>query len=151
MNGDMYSLVLGKHPLAAELLVALDITPQSCGRLRDVYLKEEGDEVRIVVFTRNGGCNRAEHEDVFERLRRHPEYICDWDDTYDGTYAGIEFRVPAKYQDQAVGVQEGIAKQTDFPRRAVLYEPLQQRWERAMANLGKRPWWGDTDEEREQS
>ena len=67
------------------------------GRFRDIYLNEDG--TRIILYTRNGGGNREAYEYVFELLRSHPNYISDYDDDFDCTYAYIDFSVPKEYGD----------------------------------------------------
>jgi len=65
------------------------------GRFRDIYLSNDGK--KIVLFTRNGGGNRSSYNYVFEILKRHPNYVTDYDDDFDSTYASIEFSVPQKF------------------------------------------------------
>lgn len=67
----------------------------STGRFRDIYLSNDGK--KIVLFTRNGGGNRSSYNYVFEILKRHPNYVTDYDDDFDSTYASIEFSVPQKF------------------------------------------------------
>ena len=94
----LYNQILGTHPFSKHLLVMLGVHPGQYGRLRDLYLKKVEEKLRIVVFTRNGGGNRSEHQHVFEALSKHPNYIRDYDDDCDETYANIEFSIPDKYQ-----------------------------------------------------
>ena len=74
------------------------------GRFRDIHLST-GDErsldrgPRIVLFTRNGGGNRESYFYVFDILRAHPNYLRDYDDDFDSTYASIEFSIPEKFRD----------------------------------------------------
>jgi hypothetical protein len=66
------------------------------GRFRDIYLNKEG--TIIILFTRNGGGNRESYWYLFDILRQHPNYITDYDDDYDCTYASIEFSVPEEFK-----------------------------------------------------
>lgn len=51
------------------------------------------DKNTIVVLTRTGGSNRSEYGDNWKFIRNHPNYICDYDCSFDETYAYIEFSV----------------------------------------------------------
>lgn len=81
-----------------ELLSFLGLTPNDVGRYRDCYLSKDGKT--IIVYTRNGGGNRDNYQDVFNQLSSHPNYITDYDDEYDETFASIEFSVPSEYTEQ---------------------------------------------------
>lgn len=64
------------------------------GRFRDIYLN--GDGTKIILYTRNGGGNRDAYYYIFDVLREHPNYISDYDDEFDCTYAYLEFSIPEK-------------------------------------------------------
>jgi hypothetical protein len=84
----LYNLLFGRNPLAPFYLAILDLTPDDVGRFRDCFLQktDEGD-VRIVVYTRNGGGNRDDYAQITSDLQAHPEYVTDFDDDFDCTYA----------------------------------------------------------------
>ena len=110
----LYNLLHGVNKQAPILLAFLGLTPAKVGRFRDAYLNEDG--TKIIVYTRNGGGNR-EHYFLSEceegegcnctgcimtyQLPKHPNYICDYDDDFDSTYAYVEFTVPEKYKEIA--------------------------------------------------
>lgn len=102
----LYNMLFGEQPVAGTLLEMLQLKPDDVGRYRDCYVAAGP---QIVVFTRNGGGNRADYEEVTSRLRAHPEYLTDYDDDFDSTYASYEFRVPDAYRDavQALLAEEG--------------------------------------------
>lgn len=94
----LYNLLHGTNDLAPLLLAILDIDQKedkwNSGRFRDIYLNEDG--TRIILFTRNGGGNR---ESYFpDEIKTHPNYLTDYDDSFDCTYAYIEFSVPEEYK-----------------------------------------------------
>lgn len=121
----LYNMLFGCNPLTPILLYILDIDQPDgkwkSGRFRDIYLNEDG--TKIILFTRNGGGNRScwrmesgelsvpcyEIETKPENLcpgciityhlPKHPNYICDYDDEFDSTYAYIEFSVPEKWKE----------------------------------------------------
>lgn len=95
----LYNLLHGVSGNARIALAMLDITPQDCGRFRDIWI-EPGGTV-ISVFTRNGGGNREDYEDVTAALRSRPGYRRDFDDDFDCTYATYQFDVPPVYRELA--------------------------------------------------
>jgi hypothetical protein len=80
------------------------------GRFRDIYLNE--DATLITLYTRNGGGNRDEYFWVFDILRKHPQYVRNWDDDFDCTYAYIEFKVPPEAQELCKKLMTGDKPKT---------------------------------------
>lgn len=95
----LYNLLFGVNQDADELLKMLNLTEDDFGRFRDAYLNENG--TNIIVYTRCGGGNRDYYEGVFLKMEKHPEYVTDYDDNYDCTYAYFVFNVPEKFKKQA--------------------------------------------------
>lgn len=93
----LYNQLFKENEDANVLLGVLNLNKGIFERYRDVYLNKEGTE--ITVYTRCGGENRTEFERVFEIMKRHPNYISNWDDKGDNTYAYIKFGVPEKYKE----------------------------------------------------
>lgn len=78
------------------------------GRFRDIYFQnEEGEQPKIILYTRNGGGNRDYYQWVFELLESHPLYITDYDDDFDCTYAYIEFSAPDSVLKFFDGIKTG--------------------------------------------
>lgn len=94
----LYNLLFGVNQDADELLKMLDLTQDDFGRFRDAYLNENG--ISIIVYTRCGGGNRDYYEDVFSKMEKHPEYVTNYDDSFDCTYAYFVFNVPEKFKKQ---------------------------------------------------
>ncbi len=109
----LYNMMFGKSPLSDVLLKLINLTQDDCGRFRDVSLTEEGN---IIVYTRNGGGNRdcwdwenqgySGSKDcdcpgcvITHKLPDHPNYIRDYDDDFDCTYAYIEFNPPEEFRE----------------------------------------------------
>ena len=108
----LYNMLFGKNPMSNILLRILNLTENDCGRFRDAYIEKD----KIVIYTRNGGGNRDHWDFLYEeydegedcpcpgciieyKLPEHPNYITDYDDDFDCTYAYIEFSIPDKYKD----------------------------------------------------
>lgn len=122
----LYNALFGRNPMSRLLLSMLNLTEGDVGRFRDCYLARgdrfereaaENDEakakelekkdLRIVVYTRNGGGNRDDYESVTDTLQALPDYLTDYDDDFDCTYASYEFKVPEKFKataDELVGL-----------------------------------------------
>jgi hypothetical protein len=127
----LYSTLHGKNELSPILLAVLNIDqPDSkwkSGRFRDIYLNEDG--TKIILYTRNGGGNREHYYDgigeepegkechctgciITNDLPKHPNYIRDWDDDFDCTYAYIEFSVPKEHEELCKSLATGKKPET---------------------------------------
>lgn len=97
----LYNMLFGTNPAAGFLLGVLELETEKypTGRFRDIYFENEGGEPKVILYTRNGGGNREDYEDVFEALEKHPLYLTDYDDDFDSTYAYIEFKAPQSVID----------------------------------------------------
>lgn len=120
----LYNVLFGKNPLAPLLLKILDIDQPGgeyrSGRFRDIHLDAEG--TKIILLTRNGGGNR---ESYFpENIQGHPNYLRDYDDSFDGTYCYIEFSVPKRFQAALKKLAPGKGP-----------EKLQEKFERVAKDL----------------
>ena len=91
----LYNRLFGENENAVPLLGMISLTKNDFQRYRDVYLNKEG--TKITVLTRLGGGNRNDYKETIEKIRKNPNYIYDYDDGYDSTYAYFEFTVPDKY------------------------------------------------------
>lgn len=124
----LYGALFGRNNQSDILLAMLDIDQPGgkwrSGRFRDIYLS--GDGTRVLLYTRNGGGNRGcwgengwnntkDEQGVCQcpgcaigvHLPKHPNYIRDYDDDFDSTYATIEFTVPKEYADACVVMATG--------------------------------------------
>jgi len=120
----IYNMLFGTNELSTLLLFVLDLDQPDnkweSGRFRDICLNEDG--TRITLYTRNGGGNRR-HWDlsyskykegadcpcpgcvITYKLKKHPNYIRDFDDNFDSTYAYVEFCIPKQFNE----IMEGLA------------------------------------------
>ncbi len=92
----LYNALFGTNAYAPVLLQILGIDQPDgkyeSGRFRDIYLHDG----KIILYTRNGGGNREQYQPIIDKLATHPNYIRDYDDDFDCTYAYIEFSIPEK-------------------------------------------------------
>ena len=121
----LYNVLFGTNSYAPILkwVLKLDFpNGYPSGRFRDIYLNKDG--TRITLYTRNGGgnrdcwgldgCNPAKegHDpqcmiSIIKRLREHPNYLKDYDDDFDCTYAYFEFSIPDKYIETTKSLATG--------------------------------------------
>lgn len=106
MSG-LYNLVFGFQAHSGELIQLLQKTVRQNtdfdpGRFRDAWVEDYGGELRIRLYTRNGGGNRPDYEPAIASMRAHPWFHSDADDNFDNTYASFWFQVPLAELDEAV-------------------------------------------------
>lgn len=100
----LYNSLFGENNLAPVLksVLKLDTENYPTGRYRDIYL--DGD--KITLYTRNGGGNREDYQFVFDALSKHPNYIRNYDDDFDCTYAYVEFSIPDQFKEKLLAASE---------------------------------------------
>lgn len=105
VNNGLYNIIFGEFEHADKLLDILDLDKAMFGRYRDCFPNNDG--TRIIVLTRCGGGNRKDFEIVFTEMRKHPQYLGDYDDPTDETYCYFEFEVPVLYLPQTKPLADG--------------------------------------------
>jgi hypothetical protein len=105
----MYNVLFGVNKFNRILLKILGLTREDCGRFRDCYLQDN----KIIIYTRNGGGNRKDFQDVFNKLSKHKNYITNYDDDFDCTYAYIEFSIPEEYGEDLKNIESEIYTPTE--------------------------------------
>ena len=94
----MYNTLFGVNNLALFLLMSIDVMPDDIQRFRDVILKKDDEHGYVVeILTRTGGANREAFPQPL--LISHKNYIKDYDDEYDCTYAHYIFKIDDKAKD----------------------------------------------------
>ena len=111
----LYNMINGVNPATFLLLPLLGKHPDDYPRFRDCFigkLSNSTDEVDtfgiplkkqdtaykvISVYTRVGGGNRGDYQKEIQKLRKMPEYVEDYDDDFDSTFATFVFKIPAKF------------------------------------------------------
>lgn len=137
----LYDIAVGTHPAMGVLLAALGATDEGkislIPRLRDVYLYPE--EIRIL--TRTGGGNRDEYAVDNDWLRSFDNFLRDWDDEYDSTYAWWAYSWPDAWRPQLQHMLETI--QEEAPE--LMPESLRAPFEAAIGRIKKEGPDADTD------
>lgn len=88
----LYSRLFNENPETDLLLGMIGMKREDFGRFRDIYPSANGEE--IIVYTRCGGFNRHQWQDLYDILKKCPFYDRDYDDEWDSTYSYIVFKTP---------------------------------------------------------
>ena len=113
----MYNMINGVNPATFFILPMLgEKHPDNYPRFRDCFV--ENDEIHV--YTRVGGGNRncgfGEEE-----LQSHPNYLRDFDDDYDSTYATYVFSVPDEFKPDFELIKLGKIKEISDKYKERLY------------------------------
>lgn len=109
MESNLYDIIT-ENPSKGEVLFAIGLKEGEIARFRDVdvppyrrfrqiplftdsrFKDENTTKDTVVVLTRTGGGNRAEYKTWWENIKKHHNYVIDYDADFDRTYAFIEFK-----------------------------------------------------------
>ncbi len=116
----LYNMVSGVHPTAGHVLEFLGIDVDDCGRFRDAYITKEGE---LAIYTRCGGGNHHDYQDVYDKFATHPQYLRYEYDDFDSTFSTFYFDVPAKYTGKVV---EYINTVKDSHREDLFLTPMER-------------------------
>ena len=95
----LYGRLFGENEEAPVILGFAGLTRGMFMRYRDCFLNPDGTIVTVI--TRIGGNNRDEYRQAHTDIKRHPNYICDYDDAFYNTYCYFEFKVDDKFLETA--------------------------------------------------
>ena len=116
----MYNMLFGVHGGAGFLIKFAGLKLEEIPRFRDAWIDTKQGQYIICIYTRTGGGNRHCYCDDYDsekkernevghlsgclpymnqQLVRKSNYITDYDDDFDCTYATFEFRALPEYVD----------------------------------------------------
>lgn len=95
----LYGRLFGENEEAPAILGFAGLTRGMFMRYRDCFLNPDGTIVTVITCI--GGNNRDEYRQAHTDIKRHPNYICDYDDAFDNTYCYFEFKVDDKFLETA--------------------------------------------------
>lgn len=109
-----YNLINGVNPATFFILPMLGKHPEEYPRFRDCFVgelknaeekdqfgipkKKVSEEKVISIYTRVGGCNRDNYKSQIEELQNMSNYLRDYDDDFDSTFATFVFSIPEKWK-----------------------------------------------------
>jgi hypothetical protein len=86
-----------------------------------IPLRETTDDDVITLFLRIGGDNRLSYVDEIKELRSHPDFIEDYDDSFDKTFACFVFNIPERWKkDYKTFIDEGPEKTSNEYKHLIL-------------------------------
>lgn len=131
-------MLFGKNEISDLLLQCLGYTPHDIPRYRDCFLKEG----KIIIHTRTGGGNRDFYDSLDEgklsykdydyegpwnsNLRSHPNYIEDFDDNFDATYANFFFSFPEEYKEDLIWLSNSQENEMPEEKWKILFNKLSE-------------------------
>lgn len=122
-DNNMYNQMHGENKDAVALLGMIGCTREMFCRYRDTYICDNGNN--IIVYTRLGGSNRPDYKETIEIIRTNPNYLEDYDDDFDETYAYFKFKVPENYLDTTKKMYKGEP------------ETIKQKFDRELEDMNK--------------
>jgi len=144
VSGGLYNLVMGdgdegRRGILCAAMLKLDSLGEF-GRFRDAWVERDGEDLRYAIYTRNGGGNRPDYQEVTDRLRAHELYLADFDDEFDSTYATYYFRIPdapPAHMVEANGewIAEWPRVLEAFARGAVDPVDMSEKWQEALDKM----------------
>lgn len=123
----LYNAINGVNQATFFILPMLGKHPDEYPRFRDCFIgglenadendqfgipqKKTSEEKVISVYTRVGGGNRDDYESQIEELQKMPNYLRDYDDDFDSTFATFVFSIPEKWKADFDKITEGKANE----------------------------------------
>lgn len=98
----LYNMINGVNPATFFILPMLGKHAEEYPRFRDCFTRDEEHpeyDDHIHIYTRTGGGNREGYVKENQEMREHPNFITDFDDSFDSTYASWVFSIPEKWKD----------------------------------------------------
>jgi len=148
-----YNLYHNVNPTTFIILPMLGKHPDDYPRFRDSFIykhefiiSEDGfpkmtvtnpDEIpsKIYILLRVGRGNRETYQNEIQELRSIKEYIEDFDDNFDNTYAMFVFNIPDKFKSDFDKICEGKLKETSQEYKDILYKvypKLSEKWDKIL-------------------
>jgi hypothetical protein len=85
-------MLFGEYKGSNNLLSALDLDKNKIPRYRDCLIWSD----IILLVARIGGNNREEYSSFIEDIKKHKNFITEFDSPHDTTYCYILFKSPLK-------------------------------------------------------
>lgn len=109
---NVYNMLNGVNPATFFVLPLLgEKHPVDYPRFRDCFSVVDGKDREIHVLTRVGGSNRNQGYGE-EELQKHPNFLRDYDEEEDSTFATYVFSVPKEWEKDFSKIIEGKLSET---------------------------------------
>ena len=123
----LYNMLNGVNQATFFILPMLGKHPDEYPRFRDCFVSDN----EIHIYTRVGGGNRNCGFGE-EKLQKHPQFLRDFDDDFDSTYATYVFSVPEKWKPDFEILTKGNPKEISEEYKKELkrvYPKLSEKFE----------------------
>lgn len=120
----LYNMLHGTTPATFLVLPMLGKHPDKYPRFRDCFLRDEEHPEyndHIHVYTRTGGGNREAYQVGNDEIRAMPDFVTDFDDSFDSTFASWVFRVPERWVADFAKIQAGELSEISDAYKVELY------------------------------
>jgi hypothetical protein len=142
----MYNLIHDINPAVYTVLPMLGKKPSEYPRFRDCFLmpkhwgnmdglpvvkyqksaekltiKDVIANAKIYIFTRAGGRNRFDYQQEISDIRNMPDFVSDYDDQFDSTYATFVFNVPERFKADFVHLLSSEFSQLSAAYKETIY------------------------------
>lgn len=114
----LYNMMNGFNPACVYILPMLGKKSDEYPRFRDCFVTEDNN---IAIFTRVGGGNRGQGYGE-EKLMEDENFIRDYDDDFDNTYATYVFKVPEKWKADFDLIMDGKCSEVSDEYVALIKE-----------------------------
>ncbi|TSE11312.1 hypothetical protein [Aquimarina algiphila] len=124
----IYNLLNPTRPETCHVLPLLGKHPRKeYPRFRNSFLTEEK---KIVLMTRTGGGNRKAYKIENRAIKKHPNYLYDYDDPFDKTFAYWFFSVPEEFENDVtlilLNLFKGTSKEYQNTIKTIMIEQKEQ-------------------------
>lgn len=106
----LYNAMHGVNQSTFFVLPVLGKHPEEYPRFRDCFLGDDempNTEGKIIVYTRTGGGNREHYESENADIESMDDFLFDYDDPFDSTFACWVFDIPSKWETDVKKVLDG--------------------------------------------
>ncbi len=113
-NMSLYNMIHGFSPAVFLVLPMLDKHPDEYPRFRDCFINDKDHpeyDNYIQIYTRTGGANRKDFEEENQIIKNMDNFVADFDDKFDSTFASWLFKVPEKWKDDFDKIIKGKTKE----------------------------------------
>ena len=120
----LYNMVHGVTQATFFILPMLGKHPDEYPRFRDCFTSDgQHPEYNnhIHIYTRTGGGNREGYVEENNMMRDMTEYVTDFDDGFDSTFASWIFKIPERWKEDFDKIANGNILEVSPEYRAELY------------------------------
>lgn len=141
----IYNMINGVSSATWFILPMLGKHPDEYPRFRDCFVNDEEHpeyDDHIHIYTRTGGGNREGYNEENKQMMQHANYVTDFDDSYDCTYASWIFSVPDKWRVDFEKIKTGDILELSKEYREEInrvFPKLKEKFDEIFTDTGNEP------------